>query len=210
MSIRRWVTAAVIAGLISAIAAGIGTYKANPSASAWAWGLYVGFLAATFIAVLWYALETQGMARTAVEQVQLNRRIFEAAHRPSIEVIVDPGQGRFYQNQGNYAFPFRLYNHGPVAAVFVGWQGRVRSNDVVEVEHPLSDAGRALFPTREAQFNFANATGPQFATPPTVEVEITVRYHAPSLPDVVYTTRMVATPMPAAPPLWRVTFPEIT
>src|SRR5262245_16488942 len=116
MSVRWWVMAAVIAGLISGVFGGIGTYKANPAASAWAWGLYVGFLAATFVAVLWYAQETQGMARTAVEQVQLNRQIFEAANRPSIEVIFDPGIARFYQNEGNYNFPFRLYNHGSVAA----------------------------------------------------------------------------------------------
>src|SRR5262245_2682943 len=166
MSARAWVTAAVIAGLISGVAAGVGTYKVSPAASAWAWGLYVGFLAATFIVVLWYALETQGMASTAVEQVHLNRRMFEAAHRPSIEIIVDLTQAHFYQDGNNYAFPFQLNNHGSVPALLDGWQGRVRRNGVVETEGLLNDAGLAIFPGRpNPQFQLQQRAWPAGAHP---------------------------------------------
>jgi hypothetical protein len=204
---RTWVGASIVAGVVSGVLAGVGTYRASPSASAWAWGLYVGFLAATFIAILWYALLTFGMALTANEQTRLSRQMFEAGHRPSIEVVLVPGEMRFYENEDNYVFHFDLYNHGSVPAVLAEWQGRVRRNAVVEVEGPLRDAGRTVFPTRQVHFHFSNAPrGSPGPAVPNVEIEITVHYHAPSVPEVVYTTRMVTSQADN----WLGRFPEIT
>lgn len=36
---------------------------------------------------------------------EISRQIFEATHRPSIEVIVDEGQLHFYGSADNYMFP---------------------------------------------------------------------------------------------------------
>jgi len=167
----------------------------------------VGFLAASFIAVVWYAVVTHGMANTVAEQTRISRQVFESTHRPSIEIIVPPGVTAFYENQNNYTFPFQLYNRGEVPAILVSWQGIVRQNGIPVLQGPLNDNGYTIFPTREPQFNFANVHGPQAPTPAGVEIEIVVRYHAPSAPDRIYMTRMNALP---PPPHWRYRFPEIT
>jgi hypothetical protein len=122
MKPRLWVGAAVALGVVSGTIAGAGTYRASPSPSAWAWGLYVGFLAASFTAVVWYAVVTHGMANTVAEQTRISRQVFESTHRPSIEIIVPPRVAAFYQNENNYAFPFQLYNRGDVPAILVSWQ----------------------------------------------------------------------------------------
>ncbi len=205
MNPHRWIITALASGVLFGVIAGIGTYKASPAASAWAWGLYVGFLAASFVAVLWYALVAHRMADTAAQESRLNHQIFEASHRPSLEVIFAVGDTRFYQNEGNYTFPFQLYNHGSVPAVLVGWRGIVRRDGAIEVDGPLQDAGRSIFPTRTVNLAFSNVHGPQGPTPNGVEVEIVVTYRSSSVPEVTYTTRMVA----SGAGNWVPRFPEI-
>lgn len=152
------------------------------------------------------AEQARTSASAAADQAHISRQIFEAAHRPSIEVMVDFNAARFFQNADNYTFPFRLHNHGSVPAILVGWRGTVRVTGHTEVLGPQRDAGYAIFPSRPMDLNFSNVHGPQGPTNAGADIEIAVQYHSPSAPGVVYTTRMVA----AASDNWRATFPELT
>jgi hypothetical protein len=73
-----WVTVVVALGVACVLTAGIGTARAAPRISAWATAINVGLLAATFVAILWYSLEAQGMRR---EMVRQNEMAMEHARR---------------------------------------------------------------------------------------------------------------------------------
>lgn len=115
----------------------------------------------------------------------------------------------FFQNPGNYFFPFRLYNHGSVPAVLVGWQGMVRLNGQNQMPvGPPSGAGLAVFPGRDVNLNFNNVQGPRAPTPVGAELEITVEYRAPSAPALAYRTRVIGAWAGAG--VWNIQFPELT
>ena len=50
---RAWIVL-VFVGVAAAIVAGLTTHWARPSQSAWAYGIYMGLLALTLLAILWY------------------------------------------------------------------------------------------------------------------------------------------------------------
>jgi len=66
-------------GVIFGLLAGVATFKAAPTASAWATGISAGAYAATLVAVLWYSLETQAMRRAIVRQTEMSVRPFLVA-----------------------------------------------------------------------------------------------------------------------------------
>src|SRR5215471_13966011 len=61
----------VFVGVAAAIVAGLATHWARPSQSAWASGIYMGLLALTLLAILWYSFETRKLVRIQREASEL-------------------------------------------------------------------------------------------------------------------------------------------
>ena len=67
---RTWIVL-VFVGVAAAIVAGLTTHLARPSQSAWAYGIYMGLLALTLLAILWYSFETRKLVRMQREASEL-------------------------------------------------------------------------------------------------------------------------------------------
>ena len=63
--------AAIALGFGCGLTAGIATLRAAPSQSAWATGVTGGVLAATFVAIIWYAVESQRMRGEMARQNEI-------------------------------------------------------------------------------------------------------------------------------------------
>src|SRR5215467_3857755 len=61
----------VFVGVAAAIVAGLATHWARPSQSAWASGIYMGLLALTLLAILWYSFETRNLVRIQREASEI-------------------------------------------------------------------------------------------------------------------------------------------
>jgi len=61
----------VLVGVAAAIVAGVATHWAGPSQSAWASGIYMGLLALTLLAILWYSFETRKLVRIQREAAEI-------------------------------------------------------------------------------------------------------------------------------------------
>src|SRR5262249_48101374 len=151
-----WLEANSPQAQVIAALAGVG----EAASGVWYARRYVGLTRDLARAASVQAEQARAAATAAADQAHIFRPGFEGAHRPSFAVILDFNATRFFQNAGNYAFPFRLHNHGSVPAVLIGWRGTVRVNGNVEVEGPLRDAGHAVFPQRPMELNFSNVHGP--------------------------------------------------
>ena len=67
---RAWIVL-VFVGVAAAIVAGLTTHWARPSQSAWAYGIYMGLLALTLLAILWYSFETRKLVRIQREASEI-------------------------------------------------------------------------------------------------------------------------------------------
>src|SRR5215471_12352918 len=61
----------VFVGVAAAIVAGLATHWARPTQSAWASGIYMGLLALTLVAILWYSFETRKLVRMQREASEI-------------------------------------------------------------------------------------------------------------------------------------------
>lgn len=175
MGARLWVASAVIVGLASAVVAGVGTYKASPSSSAWAWGLYVGFLGATFIAVLWYALLTHrmGVVQRQGAEVANHPWLLAISLRPD-DVAADDG-ARF----GRHVAFLPITNTGRTPAllrgILVGVRVERESSDCEILGGGDSDQ-RVLVPGDRVDVKLIDIKWLNAAPNPTVYLEVDINY----------------------------------
>jgi hypothetical protein len=135
-SARQWVFVTLAVGICVGVMAGAGTYLAAPSGSAWAAGLNAGLLAATFLAILWYSLETRRLVDGQRETNEIARHPWLAA----TSLKPDEIQPTVTAPLGGLRLWLPSENHGTTPAYI--------SNTTVEGE--LSDDSRgARFDPRE-------------------------------------------------------------
>lgn len=128
-------------------------------------------------------------ARAAADQAVIARQIFEAAHRPYVELMLSDST-RFDHAQA-YEIGVQLQNHGPVPATLVDWDVTIRSSSgrLETVENVLpQDVGRCLFPGRELTLRAARGAGYVTGTVG-AQLSVTVRYGG--TPATRYKSRIV-------------------
>jgi hypothetical protein len=139
-AIWRWLTTGGNATAVSALAAIA--------------GVLVG-LAAVIVAAVYARLTrrlaraahrqadlTANIARETQRQVEVSRQVFEAAHRPYIEVTLEDA---FFVRADHYRARFEMTNHGAVPAVGITWAVTI-SHEGQEIATEGSTAMRVLFP----------------------------------------------------------------
>ncbi len=112
-------------------------------------------------------------AEAAADQARSTRLIFEAAHRPYLEVQLDP-------NSFFVTFEFRrllltVTNHGPVPALLENWEARFRQGPNAVGRSRTPEPGLCVFPGRAAPLRDEAGQGPE-QPGPDVDVEIEVTY----------------------------------
>jgi hypothetical protein len=68
-----WIGAAICFGVICGVAAGVGTAGAAQKVSAWATGINAGLLAATFVAILWYSIQTRRLVDAQERSTEIDK-----------------------------------------------------------------------------------------------------------------------------------------
>ncbi len=123
-------------------------------------------------------------AEAAADQARSTRLIFEAAHRPYLEVRLDPSS--FYIGPDLYRLDVTVKNHGPVPAILDRWQAVIRKarEKVAGIGPELLE--RCVFPDVEVPLQMAShpmaftpGLPPGEVTEVGVEIDVTYRgFHA--------------------------------
>jgi hypothetical protein len=119
----------------------------------WRWirenheGLQTIVTFAGVLAAVWFAVLTRRLARTAgvqaeaslrgssaaadqakaaADQAKITQSIFEAAHRPYVEIAIDTWS--YVYRDDHFRLGFSLKNHGQVPATLIGWSVVVAAN----------------------------------------------------------------------------------
>jgi hypothetical protein len=144
--------------------------------------------------VLWYTWETRRLRLESHDQVvasrdqaDIARRMFEASHRPFVEVQF--AKGSYFERAQFYHLMYKLVNHGHVPAIVTTCQASV-ADDGNPVN--LVSGHMVLFPDGDREIRHQGSEGGVInPTAPDVVVAINVKYsgaHAGSS----YETRLVA------------------
>jgi multidrug efflux pump subunit AcrA (membrane-fusion protein) len=134
-------------------------------------------------------------AEAAAEQANITRQIFEAAHRPYLQIEMDR-ESSFFEDPDFFRLLFTLKNHGPVPAILAERQVTVKEEGqlVAERRPAPTDSNRALFAgEEEIAFRFERmrpGSSTRDRQRPGIEVDCTVGYRAPN--NIPYVTRVVA------------------
>jgi len=185
---------------------------------AWAWG-WIGanyqplavVLAALGVAVTWWyvrltrrlataantaanaALQQAAAslvgAKAAAEQARITRQMFEASHRPVLELTLHGFD--YFNTADSYRLDFDVKNHGQVPAILTESRLVVRQDAVVIVDRVAQGRGMCIFPSEEPEdlrFGEEGKDGAGQSPRSTVEVELTVSYHG--FDDEVRTSRL--------------------
>lgn len=130
-------------------------------------------------------------AEAAGQQAKATQLIFEAAHRPYLDVVIQPWS--FYARPDFFDFAFLLTNKGPVPAILVACHAIVRLEGAVVAERPPDqrDAAVALFPGGEPEeLVFKRGSGQIIPLQGNLELECRVEYRG--FHEARYVTRIVA------------------
>lgn len=119
-------------------------------------------------------------ANAAADQAHSTRLIFEAAHRPYLQVEMDRRMS-FFVRPDFFRLWFTLRNHGPLPAILADRHLTVRVDGRLVVERPPAptDSDRALFAGDEIPFQFDQippGAGALVETLAGVEVDFAVGY----------------------------------
>ena len=118
---------------------------------------------------------TKEIATETRRQARISQQVFEASHRPVLEVNLE--RGGFVDDQ-HFGFHFTVKNHGSVPAINVRSTVVCRMDDKVVVERP-SQVPHVLFPGEERSFSATSNTAYAVQPPPRgLRVEATVDYNS--------------------------------
>ena len=149
----------------------------------------VAAIYAVFTRRLVSAARTQ--AEASLKQAQVTQRMFEASHRPYLNV--QPSRMLFLGRE-NFVFAFSLRNRGSLPAALVGWHATLSRNGetVAERRRDEADAGVTIFPgySHEIEFQLGSGSGVVEPPPSSLEIEVVVEYRG--VPESHYTTRLSA------------------
>lgn len=143
-----------------------------------------------------------GAARVAADaaaaQAESTRLIFEAAHRPYLQVVMDRTSSFFYEADF-YRFHYTVENHGAVPAILTERHLIVRVDGQEVLRLQPAPESRAIFPGDEPRLDWDQFQHgrPQQTPQVPIEVECTVRYRG--LSGLTYMTRVVAVSRPGGP-----------
>jgi hypothetical protein len=127
-------------------------------------------------------------AEAAVEQARVTRKIFEAGHRPYVEVWLDSGS--FWTNPEFFRLHVKLKNHGPVPADIIKWQAVFRTGSETVGGFGPEDELLSVFPDREQTLEArVGADAPEGRPPGPMEIELNVRYRGAH--DAEYVTNAI-------------------
>jgi len=128
------------------------------------------------------------LATETRRQAEVSQRIFEASHRPYLELMLDEAQ---FGDEEQFIFRFSAKNHGSVPAVQLRWSVVLRDNDGRVVADLASGITQVVFPRGGVDFEAKRAEG-AFSSkiPQGLRVEARLDYRGPSERD--YSTRFTA------------------
>jgi hypothetical protein len=150
--------------------------------------------AAGVVVALYYARLTRRLARTAREQSETTRKMFEAGHRPYLKPVF-PFQELHYFRREDYNFSFSLHNHGAVPALLVGWRMDVTLDGEKGLAVPTSGGDIAVFPGPSGLFVNSQRSGSPLGQQPQGELrlDLVVEYRSLSDEPTLYWTHVIAT-----------------
>jgi hypothetical protein len=121
-------------------------------------------------------------------QAEVSQRIFEASHRPYLELMLDEAQ---FGDEEQFIFRFSAKNHGSVPAVQLRWSVVLRDNDGRVVADLASGITQVVFPGAAVDFEAKRAEG-TFSSkiPQGLRVEARLDYWGS--PEREYSTRFTA------------------
>lgn len=151
----------------------------------------IGTLAAVAVAAI-YAFFTHRLWQATRAQAEITRRMFEASHRPYVQVKIDIES--FFNDPELYGLEFDIIHHGQVPAVLIGWAATItREQDRVRIERVSPpDWRRTLYPGGEKTievlaFTEGGAVINQSAPP--IRTTFALRYRGSH--DTAYRTRVL-------------------
>lgn len=139
-AIWRWLTTGENATAVSALAAIAGVLIGIAAVIVAA--VYAGLTRRLARASRRQADLTNAIARETQRQADVGRQIFEAAHRPYIEVTLEDA---FFVRADHYRAQFEMTNHGMLPAVGITWTVTI-SHEGQQIATEGSTAMRVLFP----------------------------------------------------------------
>jgi hypothetical protein len=114
-------------------------------------------------------------AEAAAAQARTTQQIFEAAHRPYVEVWLDSGS--FWTSPEFFRLYVKLKNHGPVPADIIRWQAVFRIKDEIVGGFGPADELLSVFPDREQTLEGrVGVDAPEGQPPGPMEVELNIKY----------------------------------
>jgi len=127
-------------------------------------------------------------AEAAADQARTARQIFEAGHRPYVEVWLE--EASFWTNEEFFRLRVKLKNHGPVPADIIRWQLVFRINGNIVGGFGPEDELRSVFPDREQTLEaYRGADAPEGRPSGPMEIEMNVRYRGGH--DAEYVTNAI-------------------
>ena len=131
---------------------------------------------------------TKEIATETRRQGEVSQRVFEASHRPYLELMLDEAQ---FGDEEQFIFRFSAKNHGSVPGVQLRWSVVLRDNDGRVVADLASRITQVVFPGAAVDFEAKRAEG-AFSSkiPQGLRVEARLDYRGPS--EREYATRFTA------------------
>jgi len=128
------------------------------------------------------------LATETRRQAEVSQRIFEASHRPYLELMLDEAQ---FGDEEQFIFRFSAKNHGSVPAVQLRWSVVLRDTDGRVVGDLASRITQVVFPGAAVDFEAKRSEG-AFSSkiPQGLRVEAKLDYRASS--EREYSTRFTA------------------
>lgn len=121
-------------------------------------------------------------------QAEVSHRLFEASHRPYLELMLDEAQ---FSDEEQFMFRFSAKNHGSVPAVQLRWSVVLRDADARVVADLASGITQVVFPGAAVDFEAKRAEGAMSSKiPQGLRVEARLDYRGPS--EREYSTRFTA------------------
>ena len=111
-------------------------------------------------------------------QAEVSQRLFEASHRPYLELMLDEAQ---FGDEEEFIFRFSAKNHGSVPAVQLRWSVVLRDSDGRVVADLTSALTQVVFPGATVDFEAKRAEGALSSKiPQGLRVEARLDYRGPS------------------------------
>ncbi len=158
-------------------------------------------------AALEQAAASHRAAQAAAEQAHVTRQMFEASHRPYLEVQIE--QRSFYLRPDFFGLFLSVKNHGPVPAILLGWRAHIQTAERLTVhQQPPTDEGLCVFPGNTAELSCTgDGTGRMDEGPhPESDIYVEVPYRGFHR-EVRHETKIGAT---GKFRLWRMLYEDVT